>query len=206
MITEWLLSALAAYGVLLLGAVTFFSCLALPVPSSLMMLTSGAFVASGDLPLAAAVGSAFTGAVLGDQAGYMLGRGGSGLLDRAAAHPKRGPLIQRARKMMQERGGLGVFFSRWLVSPLGPYVNLVAGAARTDRVQFTAWSIAGEAIWVSVYVGLGTFFASNIDEVAEVAGNLSGLLAALALTVVSGWFLLRAHRQSERRKEAARMR
>lgn len=200
--TEWLLTGLATYGVLLLGIVTFLSCLALPVPSSLMMLASGAFVASGDLSVTAAAGSAFAGAVLGDQAGYMLGKSGAGVLDRAAAHPKRGDLVRRARKLTRDWGGPGVFFSRWLLSPLGPYVNLVAGATRTERLRFTVWGVAGEAVWVTLYIGLGTLFASNIEEVAAIAGNVSGLLAAGAMALGLGALLIRAHRQAERRKEA----
>lgn len=47
--SDTLLQLLATYGAPLLALTTFASCLALPVPSSLMMLAAGAFVASGDL-------------------------------------------------------------------------------------------------------------------------------------------------------------
>ena len=57
-VTDWLMALLPVYGPWLLGITTFLSCLAIPVPSSLMMITSGAFVASGDLQLASVAGSA----------------------------------------------------------------------------------------------------------------------------------------------------
>lgn len=72
--TDWLLAQVADWGAVALAIVTFLSCLAIPVPSSMMMLTAGAFAASGDLALAPAAASALGGAVLGDQAGYQLGR------------------------------------------------------------------------------------------------------------------------------------
>ena len=50
--TELVLAFAADYGVPLLFAVTFLSCLALPVPSSLLMLASGGFAAAGDMVLA----------------------------------------------------------------------------------------------------------------------------------------------------------
>ena len=49
--TDWLLALVPQYGLWLLAATTFFSCLALPFPASIMMLTAGGFVAAGDLAL-----------------------------------------------------------------------------------------------------------------------------------------------------------
>ena len=68
--TELVLAFAADYGVPLLFVVTLLSCLALPVPSSLLMLASGGFAASGDMSLIVAGLAAFTGAVIGDNLGY----------------------------------------------------------------------------------------------------------------------------------------
>ena len=67
---------------------------------------------------------------------------------------------------------------------MGPYVNLLFGAARAHRATFTFWSVTGEIVWVSIYVGLGYAFSGYIAQIAEVAGNIVGLLAALVLAVV----------------------
>ena len=67
--TEVILALAADYGVPLLFCVTFLSCLALPVPSSLLMLASGGFAAAGDLSLPAVAAAAFCGAVIGDNTG-----------------------------------------------------------------------------------------------------------------------------------------
>ena len=69
------LALIADYGVPILFCVTFLSCLALPVPSSLLMLASGGFAQTGDLSLMAVMIAAFSGAVLGDNSGYWLARG-----------------------------------------------------------------------------------------------------------------------------------
>ena len=39
--TDWLLALVPQYGLWLLFFVTLFSCLALPLPASIMMLTAG---------------------------------------------------------------------------------------------------------------------------------------------------------------------
>jgi membrane protein DedA with SNARE-associated domain len=85
--------------------------------------------------------------------------------------------------MVDRSGGLGVFFSTWLTAPLGPWVNFIAGATGLSWVRFTFWDILGETIWVSLYVGLGFVFASQIGTVAEVMGNVIGLIAAATVAI-----------------------
>ena len=67
--SDYLLSLVPAWGPWLLAITTFLSCLALPVPASLMMITAGGFVASGDLVRWQIGAAALIGAVLGDQTG-----------------------------------------------------------------------------------------------------------------------------------------
>lgn len=194
--TDALLALVPQYGAALLMVVTFLSCLALPVPASIMMLTGGAFAAGGDLSLLSVGGAAFAGAVAGDQAGYAIGRFGEGWIDRQTrAHPRRLALLERARAFSRRWGGPGVFFSRWLVSPLGPYVNFLSGAADVGWRRFALWAMAGEAVWVGLYVGLGYGFASRLEAVAEILGNVSGALAAGLVTVLLGLFLWKRMRE-----------
>ena len=54
----------------------FLSCLLVPIPTSLMMLTGGAFAAAGDIALWQVALAAWVGAVLGDQTGFFIGRKG----------------------------------------------------------------------------------------------------------------------------------
>lgn len=198
---ETVLELVPAYGLYIVVLSTFLSCLAVPIPSSLIMLTAGAFVAAGDLPKTGTVGLAFLGAVMGDQLGYALGRSGSAWLGHRGAASS--AMIAKARAMTDRHGGWAVFLSRWLLSPLGPYMNFVTGVARMDWWRFTLWGALGEALWVSLYVGAGFFFAGQIMAVAEIAGNLSGALAAGAVTVVLGLWLREALKADRHRKTDA---
>lgn len=173
------------YGVTTLGVATYLSCLALPVPSSMFMLAAGAFVASGDLDLWAAFGAAVTGAVAGDQTGYMIGRtGGTRLIERMSHRPKVRSLLDRAGQLTRRFGGGAVFLSRWLFSPLGPHVNFLAGAARMTWARFTIWDIAGETVWVTLYLSLGYVFSSQVTIVAGITANAVGFFAASAIAVI----------------------
>lgn len=180
--SETIFALVSSYGVAAIFASAFLSCLALPIPTSLMMLSGGAFVTIGDMALWQVVSAAFAGAVLGDQAGYLIGRfGGAPLVERIARSPSRQAVLGRARALVDRRGALGVFFSTWLVAPLGPWVNFIAGTTGLNWLRFTFWDVLGEAVWVTAYVGLGMVFASQIEMVAGILGNAVGLLAALAV-------------------------
>lgn len=195
--TDWLLALVPTYGLWLLALVTFLACLALPVPCSILMLTAGGFVATGDLVLWQVMAAAIFGAVLGDQVGYRIGLyGGNRLLTRLAANPSRGALIKRAVDLMDRRGAVGIFLTRWLFAPVGPWANLAAGAAAFHYPRFTFWAIAGEVVWVSLYVLLGYSFAGNIEAASELAGSALGILAGVAAMLGFGYWLIASQRAS----------
>ncbi len=200
---EILLEWMSHYGVLIIGVTTLLSCLALPVPSSLMMLTAGGFIASGDLTALPVISFAFAGAVFGDQIGYHLGRGfGTRILSRLSRNPKRAKLAQKATDYLRKRGTVAVFFSRWLVSPLGPYVNLAGGASSMSWMRFSSASFTGEAVWVLFYVSTGYVFADRIVEISSLLGNASGALAAGTVTILLGFWLRHSLRSGQARKPA----
>ena len=190
--TEALLALVSDWGALALAVATFLSCLAVPVPTSVMMLAAGAFVATGDLGLASVLGSAYMGAILGDQAGFFLGRiFGAVMTERIRRHPGRARLLHGAEAALHRHGAWAVFLSRWLFSPLGPYVNAAAGFARMRWGRFTTMSALGEGVWVALYTGLGFVFAGQLGMVADVLGNSVGLLTSGLIAVLAGVFLFR---------------
>jgi membrane protein DedA with SNARE-associated domain len=189
--TEWALAQVPLWGLWFVAGATFLSCLALPVPSSLVMLAAGGFAAAGDLVLWQVAAAAFVGAVAGDHAGFGLGRAvGAPLLARLGRAPARAAAIARASRALAGRAAPTVFLSRWLVSPLGPYVNLAGGAAGLPLSRFTPAELAGEAVWVALYTGLGYAFADRIVALGAVLGNASGALAAGAVALGLGLRLL----------------
>lgn len=194
--TDWLLALVPQYGLWLLAATTFCSCLALPFPASILMMTAGGFVAAGDLALLPTFAAAAGGGIAGDQLGFWAGRGiGTPLLARLRKDPARDKLLERAVAMMDRRGTVAVFLTRWLFSPLGPWVNLTAGSTGYGWHRFTAAGVAGEAVWAAVYVGMGYGFAGNITAASDMLGSVLGLLAAGAAMVILGLWLRNALKQ-----------
>ena len=159
-----------------------------------MMLAAGGFVAAGDLSLIGVIVAAFVGAVSGDQLGYFIGRwGGARLMERLGS---RAALLHKASALLAAKGGPAVFLSRWLVSALGPYVNVAAGASRQAWATFTIWGVLGEAIWVGVYIGLGDAFTGNLQAASSAVFNALGFLAAIAVAVALGAWLFKFSRKT----------
>ena len=197
--TEWVLGQVAVYGAWILFIVTFLSCLALPIPASLAMMAGGAFVGAGDLSYLAVSSAAFGGAMVGDQTGYNIGKhGGRHIRHKITSHPKRAKLFLQAQDLTHKHGGIAIFLSRWALSPLGPYANVAGGIVGMNRLRFTLWGAAGEAVWVLIYITLGLMFADQIIYAAEVASDLSGLLVALVLTFGFGHWLWKRWRDHHR--------
>lgn len=188
--TDWLLALVPQYGLWLLGVTTFLSCLALPIPASILMLTAGGFAAAGDLVLWQAFLAAATGGIAGDQLGYWAGRGlGTALLARLRKDPGRDRLLARADELMNRRGGVAVFLSRWLLSPLGPWVNLIAGSTGFGWVRFSVAGVLGEAVWAGLYVGAGYAFGGNIAAANDMIGSLLGMIGGAGAVLALGYWL-----------------
>lgn len=185
--TDSLLHALVTYGVPTLFLTALLSCLAVPIPMAIVMLSAGALAALGDMSFFFVWSVTVIGAILGDQFGYHLG---AQFRDRLHAFfyttENRAKLWERADDHLQRWGTVGVFLSRWLVSPIGPYVNVVAGATGLNWYVFTTAAVIGEIVWVSIYVGLGFVFASNLERATSLAQDtLSSIGAFMIATAIS---------------------
>lgn len=196
--SDTIFALLVDYGAAIVCIATFLSCLAVPIPTSLLMLAAGGFAASGDLTFGAVAAAAFIGAVLGDNSGYWLARCiGSRFEDWWVKNKTRANLRDRAAAILDARGGPAVFLTCWLFAPLGPSMNYVCGLTKFHWGRFAIWGMAGEVFWVTIYVGLGYFFADNLSSISSFLGNISGFLTALALVVGLG-LMLRAATKKRR--------
>ncbi|OCW58753.1 DedA family protein [Hoeflea olei] len=200
--TEQVLELLTVYGLPAAALVLAIGQLGFPLPTSLALLMLGALAANGDADIAQAFLWATAGVLAGDQLGYLIGWA----IARSAEDRKGalGALAQKAaatRPFIDRWGSSGVFLSRWLFTALGPAINVAAGIARMNWSVFTLWSVAGELLWVSIYIALGHSFGSNIETLGGILGNMSMALALLALAAWLGWLLLKTIRKARARHD-----
>ncbi|MDP9374453.1 MAG: DedA family protein [Chloroflexota bacterium] len=187
-----MLLGLAQYGLPALFGAILVAALGVPLPGTLLLLAAGAFVAQGGLDLWWVLGLATAAAVLGDQLGYGLGRWGSArLVARLSRWGGGADRLGQAERLARRWGGWGVFLSRWLLTPLGPVLNLTSGLARYPWPAFLCFDVAGEAVWVTLYVTLGRLFSDQAQTLSAALGNLTWALVGLVGIAVLGRLLLR---------------
>lgn len=193
--TDTLLALVPTYGVWLILLALPLSCLALPVPSSILVMTAGGFAAAGDMTLWQVQLAAFAGFVAGDQLTYGIARNaGPPLVERMKASPKVGALFSRAETLVNSRGSTAVFLSRTIFSPLGPYVGYLSGALKLRWLRFTVAAILGAACWSVAYSSLGYVFATQVTQVASLISNALGFILAGAAAAGLIWYLTRSWR------------
>jgi membrane protein DedA with SNARE-associated domain len=190
-VTDQVLGAFLVYGLPVLFGVILVCSVGIPFPISLMLVAAGSFVEQGEMKLWQVIAAASLAAVLGDQIGYGLSRwGGRGLVDRLGRRLGAENKIKEAEALTKRWSGAGIFFSRWLITALGPWVNIASGIARYPWRRFLLWDVLGEVLWVTLYVGIGYAFSNRVQYLVEILGNLSWVIVGLILAVILGWQLV----------------
>jgi len=211
-VTEQLLGLLSNYGLPALFLILTIASAGIPLPVTLLLIACGSFVAQGEIGFWQVLVVSMVGAITGDQLGYFLGRwGGRRVVLRVTQRFGGALMIERAEAYARRWGGVGVFLSRWLLTPLGPWVNLTSGIAGYSWPRFLFWDVLGEALWVVLYVGLGKLFSDRVSALADLLGNLTWVIVGVLAAAILGWKLLRYFRggddapeQAEKAEEATK--
>jgi membrane-associated protein len=194
-ITDQLLAALVLYGLPVLFAVIFIASIGVPLPVSFLLVAAGSFAKLGEMKLLPVIIAASSAAILGDQIGYGLSRwGGRRLVDRITKRVGGAAKIKKAEALTKRWGAAGIFFSRWLVTELGPWLNVTSGITGYPWKRFLLWGVSGEIIWVVLYVGLGYTFSDRVQSLAEILGNLAWVILGVILALILGWKVMRYFR------------
>ena len=200
--TETLFELFALYGVPVVFATLLVGAIGVPLPSTLLLLSTGALLAQGDIDATTVFAAAATAAILGDQIGYQIGRRAGVLLEsRYGGNGGIAANLAKARAFSRKWGGPGVFFSRWLVSPVGPWINITSGMAAYPWARFTAWGVAGEIVWVILFLGMGYGFSRSIEDLATLTSNLSWLILGIAATAFLGYRVRKALNEPARKSK-----
>ena len=189
--SELLLTGLLNHGNLMLGGVLFLTALGLPLPATMLLVAAGAFARQGVMGWESAGPAALAGAVAGDTGSYLLGRFGAAMLP---ARLQVAAGASSAARLFTRWGAWAVFVSRFALTPVALPVNLLAGSTRLAWGLYLTAVLAGEALWVMLFGGLGYLFADRWEAISQLAGDLVGILLGVAL-VVAGGIAIRAHRR-----------
>lgn len=185
----WLVLAL----VLLLPALEASVFVGLVVPGETAVLIGGVVAHGGGLPLWSVIAAAVSGALLGDQVGYLVGRRyGQRLMDRMPARIRRSGELDRALELVRRRGAVAVVIGRWAAA-LRALVPGVAGASGMSRARFTAANVVGGTLW-AVAVSFAGYAAGASYRVLERRLGIGGEVVLAAVLLAAAVWILRSRR------------
>jgi len=157
----------------------------IPLPGETMLLAAGLFASQGHFRLWMVILFAAVGAILGDNAGYLLGQ--------KVARPflaRRGRFLvltparlQAIEGFFHRHGDKTIFFARF-ISGLRLVAALFAGLSGMPWRTFASYNAAGAVVWATAMGCLGFFFGASWTLLEKWVGR-GGLfalgVAALAL-------------------------
>src|SRR5919199_3457669 len=179
---DYILSLIGQYGYLIVFFGVMLESIGEPLPGETILLASGFLVHQGALDLGDAIAFGISGAVIGDQIGYWVGReGGRPFVLRWGRYVRITPeRLGRAEGFFARHGGKAVFLARF-VAGLRIFGALVAGISRMRWRTFLFYNALGGAVWATAAVSAGYLLGGSLGMVERWTGRASALLAGLLL-------------------------
>ncbi|SRR5258708_2651523 len=187
---------IATYGCWAVALIVTLESMGIPLPGETMVIAISIYAAkTGQTQIAAVIGAAAAGAILGDNIGYWIGREfGYPLVIRYGRLIRlTEPRIKLGQYLFLRYGGRIVFLGRF-VAEIRTFGALLAGINRMDWRRFLAANAAGGITWATVY-GLGGYLVG--DQIPDLLGPAG--LAVFAAVVVAAVLMFLYLRRNERR-------
>jgi membrane protein DedA with SNARE-associated domain len=178
------------YGLFLLFLLIAMESAGIPLPGETALVAAGVLASRGDMNIVAVIAVAATGAIVGDNVGYLAGRlGGRKLLQRWALLERHASRVLPWSERFFERHGPKTIFLGRFIAVLRVTAAWLAGISRMRWWVFFLWNAAGGICW-AVAVGLVAYYAG---QAAAEAIARYGLIAggAIVVLLVIGAFVFR---------------
>lgn len=170
--------------------------LGVPLPEDPMLLVAGAISEDGSPHWAVSLGACFVSVLVGDTCLYWIARylGPKALVRRPFKWILTPPRRKKIRKLFFERGAVTILIARH-VAGLRSAAFVLAGMEKMPYRKFIFWDALGASFSVPLFVGLGYFFAHNLDVVRDTIIQFErGIFIVLAVALL-GWWLWRRHKK-----------
>lgn len=199
---SWLQQGIDTYGYWVVFLAVAIESTGIPFPGETTLVAASVYASTNQtLNIVLVIAAAAAGAILGDNAGYTLGKyGGFPVLQRLLRllHVGEDKLIYTQR-FFEKHGDKTVFFGRFL-AVLRAWAAFLAGANHMRRRTFFIWNAAGGILWATIYGSLGYILGNNLPLLGRILKGL-GIFGFVALgvaivAIIVAWYI-RHRRQHE---------
>ena len=159
----------------------------IPFPGETMLITAAAYAGAGHLQIPFVIGAAAIGAIMGDNAGYLIGRTGGReiVLRYGKVFRLDEAKLGVAERFFDRHGDKTVFLGRF-VAILRAWAAFLAGVNRMPWRKFFVFNAAGGITWSVLYGVLAFELGKNLpllDKIVKTVGYV-GLGGAVIAAVV----------------------
>jgi membrane protein DedA with SNARE-associated domain len=204
----WLLQDINTYGYWVVLLAVAIESTGIPFPGETTLVAAAVYASTQHtLSITLVIVAAAAGAILGDNAGYTIGRyGGYPLLRRLVRllHIGEDKLLYTQR-YFEKHGDKTVFFGRFL-AVLRAWAAFLAGANHMPRRAFFLWNAAGGILWATIYGLLGFILGNNLPLLGRILKGLGifgfvvvGIIVAAAIAF---WLVRRRRERAKLRRFA----
>ena len=193
----------ANYGYFAVFAIVAAESAGIPLPGETTLVSAAIFAGQGTLDIRAVIACAAAGAILGDNAGYWVGReyGFPIVLKYGRYLNLDEPRLKLGQYLFQRHGGKIVFFGRF-VALLRAFAAVLAGINHLAWPRFFTFNALGGIVWASLF-GLGGFFLGKAFEHYARPVGVAALIAAIIGAVAAQRFIAHHEKALIAQAEAA---
>ncbi len=189
---------LLAHGLLLLFAVVALESAGVPLPGETALIAAAILASQHHYSLSSVIVVAAAAAIVGDNAGYWIGRrGGRALLERfgpVARYADRA--LPPAERFFERHGAKAVFIGRFIAF-LRVTAAWLAGISRMPWWRFLLWNAAGGVLWATLVAVVAYEFGRSAADAIGRYG-LYGAAAVVALGLLGAAVYIVSRRRLER--------
>jgi membrane protein DedA with SNARE-associated domain len=190
----------AEYGYFAIFLLIALESAGVPMPGETALVSAAVFAGRGDFHIGLVIACAAAAAIVGDNAGYWVGREfGFPLIYRYGHYIRVDEgRLKVAQYLFQRHGGKIVFFGRF-VAILRAFAAFLAGVNHLPWPRFLLFNALGGVVWATLF-GIGGYFLGFAFEHYARPVGVTALIAAVIGAFAASRFV--AHHEQALRAEA----
>ena len=198
---NFLIECFRSYNILFLCILIIIQCIGIPTGASLVVIASGAFAYAGEFNIVILLLEIWFFSCVGDAIAYILWRTtGIKFLNKSTRIKTYfEPKIAKAQNYLDKHGKSSIFFTRFLISAMGPFVNAAAGITAYNMSTFIMFVSFGELFWTCMYLGLGYWFGDSWQSIIPIVTQFGQYITCITILVFVLYYFVKITRSNKKR-------